>query len=234
MRLPHPHRRGFSLVELLAAITVVSILVAVAAAALVNATDSGKRVRCASNLRLIGSAFITHAGDHDGHFPLGYDRSLGTGAENNWMYYIAQYFGASINDWTDLRLLCEPGGALGCLMNDSANSDLPNPWLSYKMTDRHRQYLASNGQVRMEGNRGLSVSLIRNPANSILVAEGQGNPVFRTYHDMTKTSERYHGLRYPHGGNTNVLFADGHVAIMSPGQMEDRWFVIYNQSVGAN
>lgn len=65
------HGSGISLLELIAAIAILSALLALGIPALAWAQDAGKRAACASNLRQIGAAFFAYAGDNAGKIPLG-------------------------------------------------------------------------------------------------------------------------------------------------------------------
>ena len=65
-------RRGFSLIELMVVITIMSILAALLLPALARARERARRVICANNLKQLGLTFIMFAGEHDGKFPAGH------------------------------------------------------------------------------------------------------------------------------------------------------------------
>lgn len=225
--------RGFTLIELLSVIAIIGVLSALALVGIGKARDSARKTHCIGNLRQMGPAFMAFAADNRGRFPLGFDRSSSAG--NSWLYHLSPYLGQAVTDWDSLRLACRPDGPLGCLQTDPTDTSMINAWMSYKMTDKHRQYLVATGQseaVRAPAAVGLPVSLIKNPAQSLLVAEGRGNPTFQNNRDMATTSERYYGLIYPHSGAVNTLFADGHVLTLSQQEIETRWATIYDQAIG--
>ncbi len=58
--------RGFSLVELLVVIGIVSLLIAILLPALSAAQERGRRTSCLSNLRQVGAAFQTYLNDGKG------------------------------------------------------------------------------------------------------------------------------------------------------------------------
>lgn len=230
----HPFRRrsqGFTLIELLAVIAIVGVLAAFAVVGIGQARSSANKSRCLGNLRQMGPAIMAFAADNKGRFPLGFDRS--SNASNSWLYHVAPYLGQPVGDWASLIAACKPGGVLGCPLTDPGDTSMVNAWMSYKMTDRHRQYLVAGGQTLTPPvAAGLPVALIKNPAQSLLVAEGRGNPTFQNNRDMATTSERYYGLLYPHGGAVNALFADGHVVTLAQQEVEARWTTFYDQAVG--
>lgn len=60
---------GFTLVELLVVIAVISILAAMLMPALARARESARRANCASNLRQVGMALEMYANEQEGNFP---------------------------------------------------------------------------------------------------------------------------------------------------------------------
>jgi prepilin-type N-terminal cleavage/methylation domain-containing protein/prepilin-type processing-associated H-X9-DG protein len=66
-------KHGFTLVELLVVMGIISVLIAMLLPALNKARDSAKTVQCASNMRQIGLAFIMYANDNHSYLPAFYD-----------------------------------------------------------------------------------------------------------------------------------------------------------------
>ena len=62
-------RSGFTLIELLVVIAIIAILAALLLPALARATDNGKRIRCASNLRQIYIGVHLYTEDHESRLP---------------------------------------------------------------------------------------------------------------------------------------------------------------------
>ncbi|MDD2709044.1 MAG: type II secretion system protein [Verrucomicrobiae bacterium] len=63
------NRAAFTLLELLTVITLISVLSALLMPAISKAKESGRRAVCINNLRQIGLALITYAGENDGFIP---------------------------------------------------------------------------------------------------------------------------------------------------------------------
>lgn len=87
--------RGFSLMELLISITVISVLAAIVVVVARGALTKADSIKCISNLRNDGMAITSYASDNNGKFMANPNPSVQPGAPSWWMSKIAPYLNYS-------------------------------------------------------------------------------------------------------------------------------------------
>ena len=96
MSIRFARRRAFTLVELLVVIGIIALLIAVLMPALSKARDQANSIKCMSNMRQIGQAYLMHAAERRNHVPtaglihapyFAAPEGLGDVARNKYLYY---------------------------------------------------------------------------------------------------------------------------------------------------
>src|SRR5213075_1515826 len=79
--------RGFTLVELLVVIGIIALLISILLPSLARAREQGNAIKCLSNLRQIGNAFIMYANENKQKLP---PRNASRGVGHlpwDWIYW---------------------------------------------------------------------------------------------------------------------------------------------------
>jgi prepilin-type N-terminal cleavage/methylation domain-containing protein/prepilin-type processing-associated H-X9-DG protein len=215
--------RGFSLVELLVVIGILGILIAVLSPALSSAILHARTAKCSSNLRSIGAAMITFAGDNNGNLP----ESGGTIYHSGTSYgstYIDQYTGQA--SWTE-QLEPYVGASTATSVNpifqcpdwgNVINASTGKTFSSSANPSQYYSYFNGAHAAASGNNNYAAVSLlkIKAPSAQIIAGDIAYNSSF-ALHDADPDD---YGANNPpfggssiliHGGSVNLVFADGHV-----------------------
>jgi prepilin-type N-terminal cleavage/methylation domain-containing protein/prepilin-type processing-associated H-X9-DG protein len=92
-RSTRPARHGFTLVELLVVIGIIAVLISVLLPSLNAARRSADRIKCLSNMRSLGQAYLLYANDNKGGFPVARWSGQWNGAtiDKRWHDFIGRY-----------------------------------------------------------------------------------------------------------------------------------------------
>ena len=142
----HPHRpRGFTLVELLVVIGIIALLIAILLPALQRAKESANVVKCASNMRQLGTAFVAYAMDHKNKYPPNVGGTAPPGYPINQAWYDDDKLGKYLPKYTFPApgSATIGGGVMVCPNDDESVRSYSQNWLSVCFTSPGGMSVAS-------------------------------------------------------------------------------------------
>jgi len=191
--------RAFTLLELLASVSVIAILAALLLPALSKVRESSNSAGCCSNLRTLGGAIQSFTADY-GYFPPAVAEldASGNTIHNMWLEELAMSYlgfdwrhGAGAATW-------KKASVFNCPSETQKGSSF---LYTYAENDDTRADLAPNGHLRPQS--------LAYPSSYALVSDSYGK------YDLNASSKTYletFGVTRRHYGHPNILYADGHVS----------------------
>lgn len=215
-------RRGFTLMELLAVITVAAILIALVFAAGSSAIHTGKVIKCSANMRQLGLAFSQYLTDNGGRLPC-------TGTEpGNTATWDMQIMGYLDNSGYNFLGVTAAGTFSKTVPLSSASifkcpadvqprapDNYPRSYCMLSWTCNYgRHYSAS-----LPENVGIRILQLHAPARSVVLAECPAPSPAGTHGNVLGCgSFSVNGVQYIwseiHHKKANFLFADWHVELI--------------------
>ena len=235
-------KNGFTLIELLVVIAIIAILAAILFPVFGRARDKARQAGCMSNLKQFGTAFGMYAQDYDGTFPTpGGQRMNGApngGCDfpnNGWVQSAAAGLNQDIGGVYPYIKSRGNGGSnvWSCPNAIAGQNNQFSPGQNYSMNDYVRQqhpgqrFTAARCSANVPGFfRGVVDAQLTNPAELIVLSEVAQRPtgsVARNCSPFFSLGAQSVSPPLPvnapqtyHAGNSNFLFADGHVKAMDP------------------
>lgn len=202
---------GFTLIEVLIVVAVISILAMILLPVFAQARARARTASCASNMRQIHTALLLYVADNDGFYPrAGY---LGHQVDCSWVDFVYPYT-KSVDVWK-----C-PSAPRGDYQPTCAETEMRDgvPYF-------HSGSYFLNGS---EDNRGTNAtnheSNFQRPSETLLLAEAlTGNPVGGVTALATDMDLEHSGLEARHYEGTNICFVDGHIKWLRYEKLKDIW-----------
>ncbi len=197
------YRRGFTLIELLVVIAIISILAAMLFPVFATARAKGRQVSCLSNLRQLGMAMTLYYEDYNGLYPA-----------SNW----ATNASPPVPPFD-----VSTGGLYSYLRNKAVYScmsdpDAPKKLLSYEMN----AWLMSLPEASVDDPSGTVIlldALVNDSSFVVPDCDEDEDPAVTVYDRDSDEPPTGDAMNPTHLDQTDVLFADGHVTSVHPGQL---------------
>lgn len=205
--------RGFTLIEILVVISIISVLIGISIPALSKARENAKRTRCLSNVRQLQIALQMYADTHDGRVP---SRDYDQGAV--WVESME-------SSYRDRKLLRCPSDH-----RDTEHSYLLNGFIDYFVVHSFNgNWDEFFGAYKSGGFAGIKLSNIPKPAQTITLGEKRADSEGDAYMDIwppqygsDHLTEVAHGKHRIGGeernGGSNYAFADGSARYLKYGE----------------
>jgi hypothetical protein len=205
--------KGLTLIELLVVITIIVVLAALGTVGIKRIRSAARGATCTSNLRQMGAAISSYAGENNGRLPPLEDRTgSGDGLKGIWTQIIA--------NGGYLPMTSSKSGLLGTNAGAWACPDCVT-------TSRyHSGYGAAEGTVmkvlrqsELDANSpklSLSLAQIPNPERTWLVGDtaNSAKDLTTSWYAIWANPKQWTGAHAPaarHAGKVNVCMVDGHV-----------------------
>lgn len=202
----YPAKNGFTLVELLVVIAVISVLAAILIPIVSSAHAHTRNLQCVSNLRGLGSAVNLYLQDNDNILPRSSTAATSTSPASNWVFKLSGYPGRIGIDYID--------ATYGSGQLKSISSKRKSLLLCRDNIDRSGIKSSSAATTYMFNRNCSELSVDQALRPSMLALFVEGLPISGSNTWNLATLNGADMSIAAHGNHSNVLFLDGHVGIV--------------------
>ncbi|MHB0945604.1 MAG: type II secretion system protein [Sedimentisphaerales bacterium] len=212
-------KKGFTLVELLVAISIIAALLSIIMPSLNKARQQAKSIFCLNNLNQMSIAAINYTHSFNDYYPLAYyDKKVGA------VKYSYAWDFAAYKDWSAMPVIVvvKPGilwqkitidRVQQCPSYKEASNDISRPYTGYNY---NTSYIGMDETILPYNS--IRAARIKRPSETAVFGDGQysggANNFMRAPFSTLQNasfSANYAGTQgYRHLGKTNVAFCDGH------------------------
>lgn len=213
----HSQKKHFTLIELLVVIAIIAILAAMLLPALSAARARARAANCTGNLKQIGLALITYAGDFHGN--LMKDKTpapeywSGTVSERPWMELLGRY-----GDYSP----CDYGVIIGCNTRKSSTYHSAASVLfcaeNANAMTMGFDYIIN---ARIVGSSAYGTTTATPVQLNKLPDVSEAKLVMDSKHDSQYSVKDADYVDFRHAKTANIVYADGHVNTVTDTEMQN-------------
>lgn len=199
---------GFTLVELLVALGIGAVLIALILSVSKSVGNRRTQVQCLNNLREIGSVIHLFSADRRGALPKA--------------YYTP---GVIDNSWTSWWRAVAPYGSYGDLSREARSifvcpsNRTPEiaPGLALKGYPYRVNYnlMTPSAEAPYSTYQSVNLRTLEQPSKALLMLDSKGSTAwgYGFFDSLPTSGNGWQGVSRPHSERANVLWADGHVTL---------------------